>query len=397
MKALSFEGSGFEYFKIWIVNILLTLITLGLYYPWAKVRNHRYFYANTSLEGKSFEYHATGKQLFIGYLIAMGLFIAYVVIQQISPIGSFVVMGIFLLAFPWIIWRSLKFNLRMTSFSNVRFSFEGDLGKAYIIYMLLPLAFFLTLIGAPVILLVVVPMLAGDSMSTGTGLLIGFSYVMVFALAFFLFAYMKKRTTHFVVNGGRFGQGQFSTRVETAEFAKIIFKTIGLGILTLIILMLVIAVIVTAAIGLSGSLEMLQNVNDPTKIQNSLGAGLFMIIGSVYIGMIFIGFFIGAYAYTRQRSYLFANSTLDSHISFCSTLKARSLAWVMISNLLVIVLTLGLALPWASVRMTRLVLENTQVKSEKGFDQYVTEQQQEQSSLGEQIGDAFDVDLGVGI
>ena len=43
MKALSFNGSGMEYFKIWIVNVLLTIITLGLYHPWAKVRNHRYF------------------------------------------------------------------------------------------------------------------------------------------------------------------------------------------------------------------------------------------------------------------------------------------------------------------------------------------------------------------
>ncbi|MFT6387486.1 MAG: hypothetical protein ACJAUP_000857 [Cellvibrionaceae bacterium] len=44
MKTLRFEGKGFEYFKIWMVNILLTIVTLGLYYPWAKVRHLRYFY-----------------------------------------------------------------------------------------------------------------------------------------------------------------------------------------------------------------------------------------------------------------------------------------------------------------------------------------------------------------
>ena len=64
MRVLSFGGSGFEYFKIWIVNILLTILTLGLYYPWAKVRKNRYFYGNTSLDERNFEYHATGKQLF---------------------------------------------------------------------------------------------------------------------------------------------------------------------------------------------------------------------------------------------------------------------------------------------------------------------------------------------
>ena len=49
MKPLDFGGSGFEYFKIWIVNILLILITLGVYYPWAKVRNQRYFLCKTQL------------------------------------------------------------------------------------------------------------------------------------------------------------------------------------------------------------------------------------------------------------------------------------------------------------------------------------------------------------
>ena len=40
-----FRGDGAEYFKIWIVNILLTIVTLGIYSAWAKVRNNRYFYS----------------------------------------------------------------------------------------------------------------------------------------------------------------------------------------------------------------------------------------------------------------------------------------------------------------------------------------------------------------
>ena len=86
MQAFNFEGQGFEYFKIWIVNILLTIVTIGLYYPWAKVRTNRYFYANSMLENKNFEYHATGKQLFIGYLIAMVLLIAYTLLSEFFPL-----------------------------------------------------------------------------------------------------------------------------------------------------------------------------------------------------------------------------------------------------------------------------------------------------------------------
>ena len=99
MKSLKFEGSGREYFKIWIVNVLLTIVTLGFYYPWAKVRNRRYFYANSILDGRNFEYHATGKQLFIGFLVAMSLFVAYVVIKMFHyplkiSVGLFAVYNI---------------------------------------------------------------------------------------------------------------------------------------------------------------------------------------------------------------------------------------------------------------------------------------------------------------
>ena len=56
--SFQFTGSGFEYFKIWIVNLCLTVITLGIYSAWAKVRRNRYFYGNTQLAGDAFEYLA---------------------------------------------------------------------------------------------------------------------------------------------------------------------------------------------------------------------------------------------------------------------------------------------------------------------------------------------------
>jgi len=60
-----------------------------------------------------------------------------------------------------------------------------------------------------------------------------------------------------------------------------------------------------------------------------------------------------------------------------------------------VIITAGLYYPWAKVRMTRLMVENTLVDTSYGFDDYITEKQEE-SSLGEQIGDAFDVDVGLG-
>jgi len=230
MKALSFEGNGSEYFKIWIVNVLLTIITVGLYYPWAKVRNRRYFYGNTTLEGRNFEYHATGKQLFVGYIISMVLFIAYVVIQQISPIGSLVLLGILFLAIPWLVWRSFKFSMRMTSFSNVRFSFTGGLGQSYINFLLIPILFMVSIYIVPIIAAVFIPSIIEKTTSWGA-IIVPIIIIASLVLAFYLYAYMKKRNSSYVINGSQYGQGSFHTNLETKKFLAISFKTLLLSIL----------------------------------------------------------------------------------------------------------------------------------------------------------------------
>ena len=395
MKALSFEGSGFEYFKIWIVNILLTIVTLGLYYPWAKVRNRRYFAANSNLEGRNFEYHATGKQPFIGYLIAMAIFIVFVIIQNVSPIGSLIVALLFILALPWIIWRSIKFNMRMTSFSNVRFGFDGILGGAYINYLLLPIVCFLALYGLPIALAIVIPML-GLQMNALLGIIILVAVIAFIVLAFLLFAFLKKRNTSYAINGYRYGQGEFSTNVETKKFAMILLKSVGLSILAMIALLVIVAVIAGFTGIANEILQLKDSLQDPEAMQMALAGSLGMLIGLVYLGFIIVSLLIVAYLYTRQRTYIYDNSNLDNKITFASTLKARPFAWVMITNFIIIIFTLGFGVPWAKVRMARLILENSQVNTNHGFDEYLTQKQKQQSSLGEQIGDAFDVDVGIG-
>ena len=49
--SLEFRGDAREYFRIWAVNLCLTLLTFGIFSAWAKVRKKRYFYSNTVLDG----------------------------------------------------------------------------------------------------------------------------------------------------------------------------------------------------------------------------------------------------------------------------------------------------------------------------------------------------------
>ena len=393
MQALRFEGSGMEYFKIWIVNVLLTIVTAGLYYPWAKVRNHRYFYANSTLDGKNFEYHATGKQLFIGYLIALLLFIIYVVIQQFSPEGSIAIAVLLFLAIPWIIWRSMKFNMRMSSYSNVRFGFEGTLGGSYFNFLVLPFLLLLSVYIAPIAAFI----LGKSGGESVVGILVPVLAIIAFGIAIYMYSFLKKKNATYILNGTRYGQGEFETNLKTKKFLIILLKTIGFAILGMFAFFTILSVVAAMVIGAEGLQSFQEGMEDPEQIKELMkGPMLGIMIGVIYLMMIFGSMLVMAYSLTRQRKYVYENTTLDEKITFASTLKARSLIWVMISNLIVIILTLGFAIPWAKVRMARLMLEHTEVSTDEGFDTYVTQKQKEESSLGEQIGDAFDVDVGLG-
>ncbi|HET7062745.1 MAG TPA: DUF898 family protein, partial [Rudaea sp.] len=73
-----FRGAEREYFNIWIVNLALTILTLGIYSAWAKVRTERYFYANTRVAGTPFEYLARPLPILKGRIIAFTLFTSYI-------------------------------------------------------------------------------------------------------------------------------------------------------------------------------------------------------------------------------------------------------------------------------------------------------------------------------
>ena len=61
-----FHGTGERYFLICVVNVLLTIITLGIYLPWALMKCKRYLYANMEVNGQRFSYGITGGMVSAG-------------------------------------------------------------------------------------------------------------------------------------------------------------------------------------------------------------------------------------------------------------------------------------------------------------------------------------------
>ena len=145
IEPIRFTGNGSEYFGIWIVNILLMIVTLGFYAPWAKVRNAQYFYGHTELDGSSFQYLADPWVIFRGRLVAIVAVIIWAVASEFYPIAGLILVLLFLPLLPWIVVRSLKFHAVNSAWRNIRFNFNGTYGGACMVLFVWPLVALLTL------------------------------------------------------------------------------------------------------------------------------------------------------------------------------------------------------------------------------------------------------------
>jgi uncharacterized membrane protein YjgN (DUF898 family) len=145
LTPIVFQGKASEYFGIWIVNLLLSLITLGVYSAWAKVRRKKYFYNNTLIDNVSFDYHANPVAILKGRIIAFVLFALYVYGKGSSPILAGVLILLFFVALPWLVVRGSIFNSRNTSHRGLRFDFVGTVNQAARVFIGLPMLTFITL------------------------------------------------------------------------------------------------------------------------------------------------------------------------------------------------------------------------------------------------------------
>ena len=141
LKRFTFHGSGGDLFKITIVNILLTIVTAGIYYFWGRTRVRRYVYSQVEFEGDRFVYHGTGKELFLGWLKGVGFLVASWAllgllgwVAGIAPGGPafiFIIYLPILAIIPVIIVGSLRYRLSRASWRGIRFSFRGQVGRFY--------------------------------------------------------------------------------------------------------------------------------------------------------------------------------------------------------------------------------------------------------------------------
>jgi uncharacterized membrane protein YjgN (DUF898 family) len=321
--AFEFHGKGGEFFKIWIVNVFLSILTLGIYSAWAKVRTHRYFYSNTQLGNHSFEYTASPITILKGRIIAAVFFATYYFIVEMAPMLAPVFMLVFFVVFPLLLCRSLAFRNRNSVYRNIRFGFDGTYFEAVKAFILWPMLLPFTL-----------------------GL---------------IFPYIVYKQKAFIVGNTRFGTIRFNPRFESGEFYSIYFIALAIIIL---------GVVVSTVMGmLTGLVELLP----------------MLLITPLYLYTI-------AYINAESTNLVYNKTQIKQH-GFLSTVTVGRLIWLYLTNALLMVTLVGI--PWAMVRMANFSANHLNLQSRGSLDNFVAAEEQKVGSLGEEIGDMFDMEIGL--
>jgi len=358
--SLEFRGSAGEYFRIWIVNLCLSLVTCGIFSAWAKVRKKRYLYSHTTLDGTPFQYLGRPIPVLKGRLIAgIGVLVYYISSHFVTSLLPYV-LGAGLIAAPWVIARSAAFNARYSAFRNMTLHFDGGYWDAVkMLYAWAILPFFA--IG-----------IAYKWSGTELHSAIIMSIVGVASAVFgFSFPWFIKRLKKFIIEHTSFGGKNGSFTATGKQFFKVYFRS---GLIT-----------IAVSIPLFMILGFLTWVG---ARKWSFPPYLMAVPG--YLG------YVLAYAFVQSRSgNLVWNHTRLGPLSFQSTLPWWGLVKLYATNALGIVFSLGLLIPWAVMRTLKYRVDNMQVVREGDIFEFRGSDRGEVAAVGAEAIDFFDVDLSL--
>ncbi len=449
---VEFTGKASEYFGIWIVNLLLSILTLGIYSAWAKVRRKKYFNNNTLIDDVGFDYHAKPIAILKGRIIAFAIFMAYAFSENIHPLMPALFGLAFFFLIPWLVVRASIFNARNTSHRGLRFDFVGKVGEAFRVFVLLPI------------------------MAAFTGWL--------------AFPYAANQKDKYLMSSHKFGTSQFDMQAKAGAYFKVYAIVLIVPLLGILAAIAIPAyqgytkkaekmsaihmpgVVGFTEVGMPDRIVLAENnvesepyqvervysepemasdeqvnptdeeyrvervyaeaepaIEDAAEVANTEAKeksleelmvereqakekateemfekmmsnpkmALAGMMGGLVFLVIYALFIFGFLGYIKARiGNLIWNSATIDDLTFKSSLRARDYIWIYLTNVLAIALTFGLATPWAQVRLARYRASKLQIIGDVDFDQFVGDKKAEVKATGEEIADFFDADFSFG-
>ncbi|MBV8124151.1 MAG: DUF898 domain-containing protein [Burkholderiaceae bacterium] len=372
---LSFTGSGSEYFRIWAVNLLLTIVTLGLYRPWAKVRRLRYFYGNTVLDDHAFDFHGDPLKMLRGLLLVGAMLVVYSFARRGSPMASLVALLALAALAPALMRAAFQFRLGNTSWRGLRFRFHGDLAGAYraLIPAFIPGAAFLA-IG----LGVTDPLHPPPWFFKASG-----GVTLITLVLAPLIWWGLKRYQH-----GHMGLGPWRTTLKLGPMPvyALGLKLIGVMLLSAFLFGVLMAVLgAKLGMALHGLSEGPRSAAATLAITFAVGALVWLLILLVPM----------PFAISRAQNMIW-DHTECAEVSFESRLGFWPLFGLTVQNWLLMAVTLGLYWPFAAVAMYRLKVESVTPQLRGDLDHLRDPRQAAVTDAsGDFAGDLFGIDIGL--
>lgn len=426
----TFHGTGFEYFKIWIVNILLSIITLGIYSAWGKVRVLKFFSGSTELDKARFNFHGNPIAILKGRAVAFILFLIGSFSFQLHPFAGLVGIILFYLVLPFLVAKSLKFRIGNTSYRNIRFSFRGlikDAYKVYLKYLIVPIiamsSFYFTgpdfqgiakeeqeitsemkeiekqfvnlndqLTNSPVAQPEVIQEELNEMSLTyselqekkkniAQGFFKNLSIFFWITMAlFFIYSivslpFIYRDLYNYIYNNIFYGGSKVHHHSTLSSVCKHIYYPYLKKIVALIII--------------GATLVLIQTYFKEFSLLLLLTVPVFL---GVYIGFISLGLYLQVLNY----QYIASDQTKLEKAPMINQLKFSKFWVIAVTNVICLVFTLGLFYPWAKVRMRKYKTEKRGIKI-ANLDNFVGESSESISALGDEVADIFDFDFDIGL
>ena len=359
------DGRFGELFVLFIINILLGVVTLGIYRFWGKTRIRKYIWSRASFRGERFEYSGTGMELFLGFLFAFLIFgppflgfYAWVYfdpppphpdptnpvhLQRLMEIYT-VAFGLVILAFYFIhvaTFAAYRYRLSRTQWRGIRGSVAGSAWTYGFM---------------------------GFGLSLLNGLSLGWTKPWADTV---LLKYRLNQTT--------IGSAPITCNIEPGK----LYPSFALAwVVTMVATVLAVGGIVSMFVSIADLRT--GRAEPPTVVFLIIVALLYLLIPVVWLAT--INFYRAALI--RQT----AESSRLSDLTFAFPVGGWRLMWFNFSNFFLVLLSLGLLLPLVILRYARFVARFLHIEGEIDYAQ-VRQSEGKGPRYGEGIAEFF----GIGV
>lgn len=356
---VEFIGSAGEYARLWYVNRILSLLTLGIYSAWAKVRQRQYLASHTLIDGVPLVYEGRPLPILYGRLLAFSILGIAWGLQTLFPwVRPVVVIAVILVA-PWFVLSTLAFNARNHSWRGLNFHFTGTFRQA----------------ARAVYPLLVWPASALAFWALGQLGTNRLSEVWEYWVPLLIYAVLLPWTAAAIVclkfDGLRLGDARVTLGAKPRDINALHYRVGGRRFMKLLFGAVVLCGLIAPRLGpeLAGAMTAIVVV-------------IYAALASGYIG-------------ARGFNLILHRLCLADRVRFRSALSLEAHARLFLRNALLTLATLGLAAPWCQIKVREARLQAVTLYVDGSLDEIGKLPPGSAGAIGESLSEGIGLDLSL--